>query len=99
MIVAQGEADDEGAQPLLVIRRRADAVTLVQEIASGYANYQGAVQRVNTVALWQPNSAFVAVKTRGTKTSTSVFLFRVSADKAERCRCPICGKPFVAAWD
>ncbi len=88
MIVAQGEADDEGAQPLLVIRRRADAVILRQEIASGYANYQGAIQRVNTVALWRPDSAFVAVKTRGTKTSTSVLLFRVSADKAEMIQMP-----------
>ena len=88
MIVAQGKADDEGAQPLLVIRRRADAATLGQEIASGYATYKGAAWPVNTVALWRPDSAFVAVKTRGTKTSTSVLLFRVSADKAETVPMP-----------
>ena len=88
MIVAQGEADDEGAQPLLVIRHRADGVTLGQEIASGYATYKGPAWPVNTVALWRLDSAFVAVKTRGTKTSTSVLLFRVSADRAERVRMP-----------
>lgn len=88
MIVAQGKGSEEYPPPLLVIQRRGDGATLGLDQASSYASYEGALRPVNTVALWRRDSAFVAVKTRGTKTSTSVLLFRVTPNKAEAVKLP-----------
>ena len=70
---------DSGAMPRLEIISVAAKTVVGTTDTGGYAHYPAVAGDTSTSVLWSPDSKQLAVMTRGTKRSTELRLYRVTA--------------------
>jgi hypothetical protein len=77
VVLIDSAQDDD--QPSAYFRFVPSGKIIGEWFVGSWANYRGAVNPINTEVIWTPDSRYAAIKSRGTKRSTEVDIFRVSA--------------------
>jgi hypothetical protein len=70
---------EDGAIPKLEVINRDTKAIIGTTDTGGYAHFKAVANSFSTAALWSPDSKHLALMTRGTKRSTNIRVFEVSA--------------------